>query len=110
VALSIVAVALSAISSLMATSSRGAHSMEKRLTRLETARAVITALPDRDQPIGSLSGEIAGHSWRVEASPLIASPQPNLSWIPQAVVVTVGSPGGGTTQIHTVRLQQKAGK
>ena len=40
VALAIVAVSLSAIGQLVATTARGARSMEEHLTRLETAREI----------------------------------------------------------------------
>ena len=107
VALSIVAVALSSIGALIATSSRGARSMEERLTRLVAARAVLTALPDRGQPLGSLSGEIGGRPWHVKTTPFVIAnirPEPKLPWMPQTVVITIPSPSGGTTQISTVRL------
>jgi len=113
VALAIVALALSSIWTLMGTSFRGVGSMEERLARLETARAVVAALPDRDQPTGALSGKIDGRSWRVEATPLSAAPPPSassLAWIPHTIVVSVRSPSGGLTEIRTVRLQQRAGQ
>jgi len=48
VALSVVTVALGAIGSLIAVTVRGARSMPARLALVETARAVVTGLPDRD--------------------------------------------------------------
>ena len=113
VAIAIVAAVLSSIGALIATTVRGARSIERHLAQLETARAIAAALPDRDQLVpGNFSGETAGHRWRVDVSPFNAA---NLSvrqptWDPQAVVVTVQSPSGGSLQIHTVRLRRRAGE
>ncbi len=112
VALAIVAASLSSIAALIATTVRGTRSIEGHLTELETARAITTALPDRDQLVpGNLSGETAGHRWRIDVSPFNAA---NLSvqqptWEPRTVVVTVTSPAGGVLQINTIRLQRRAG-
>jgi general secretion pathway protein I len=111
VALAIVALSLAAIGSVMATSIRGARSIDSHLSELEVARAVETALPDRDQLLpGHLDGKIANHSWRVDVSPFDAS---NLHvreprWEPQTVAVTVQSPTGGRLQIETIRLRPRA--
>jgi general secretion pathway protein I len=113
VALAIVAISLSSIGALIATTGRGASSIEQHLARLETARAIATALPDRDQLApGNFSGETAGHRWRVDVAPFnatdLAVRQP--TWDPQTVVVTVQSPSGGVLQINTVRLHRRAGE
>ena len=109
VALAIVAMALSSIGTLIASSAHGAHSIEARLTRLETARTVMSALPSRDQLVpGTSSGEIANHAWRVDVVPFAAQnvrPQSGAEWMPQAVVVTVKAPTGAAMKIDTVRLQ-----
>jgi general secretion pathway protein I len=114
VALSILAIALASIGGLIASSVRGTRSIETHLTRLETARAIITALPDRDQLVpGNFSGEIAGHPWRIDVLPFAASnfiPQPRARWEPQTVVVTVTSPTGAAMKISTVRLQRREGR
>jgi general secretion pathway protein I len=113
VALAIVAASLSSIGALIATTVRGGRSIERHLGQLETARAIATALPDRDKLVpGNFSGETAGQRWRVDVSPFNAA---NLSvrqptWDPQAVVVTVQSPSGGVLQINTVRLRRRAGE
>ena len=113
VALAIVAIALSSIGTLIASSAHGAHSIEGRLTRLETARAVMSALPARDQLVrGTLSGEIANHPWRIDVLPFAAQnvPQSGAQWVPQAVVVTVQAPSGAAMKIDTVRLQRSNSK
>ena len=110
VALAIVAVALTSIGSLVATSARGAASIEARLTRLETARAIMSALPDRGElTIGRLSGEVAEHRWRIDVLPFTSddvSPQSYSKWVPRTVIVTVQAPDGATMRLNTIRLQQ----
>ncbi len=70
VALSIVAVSLSSIGALIATTVRGTRSIESHFTRLETAQAILTALPDREQLApGNFSGEVGDYRWRINVSP-----------------------------------------
>jgi len=113
VALAIIAVSLTSIGALIATTARGTRAIEGRLTRLEIARAIATALPDRDQLLpGDLSGEIAGHRWHVNISPFVSAnvdPRQRTLWMPQTVVVTVRSPGGAPVEIATVRLHRRTG-
>jgi general secretion pathway protein I len=111
VALAIVAASLASIGALIATTARGARSIEQRLFRLEAARAAMTALPDRDQLApGSVSGELDGHRWRFEVAPLNdARFAPREDWLPQTVIITVASPSGGILEIPTVRLHRRSG-
>ena len=111
VALSIVALALASLGALTASTVRGARSIEARFTRLEIARAVLTALPERDRFPANLSGEIAGYRWRIQALPFdtgIAS-QRRVSWLAEEIVLTLRSPGGDAMQFSTVRLHQRNG-
>src|ERR1043166_6427219 len=112
VALSVVAVALAAIGSLVAVTVRGARAVPSRVALLETARAVMTGLPDRDAlAVGSFSGELAGHRWRVDVLPflgnLVDPQQPNV-WTPLTVIVRGQSPSGQIVQLNSVRVQRKA--
>jgi general secretion pathway protein I len=110
VALSVVAISLAAIGSLIAVTTRGARAVGLHLTLVETARSIITGLPDRDQlEPGNLSGESAGHRWRVDVLPFYADfVDPDKSiWLPQTVVVRVQSPSGPVLQLNTVRLRRK---
>jgi general secretion pathway protein I len=111
VALSVVAIALVAIGSLMAVTVRGARAIPSRMALLETARAVMTGLPDRDAlTIGNFSGELAGHRWRVDVLPFVGNivdPQQPNAWIPLTVIVRVQSPNGPIVQLSTVRLQRR---
>lgn len=110
VALAVVAISLAAIGSLIAVTTRGARAVGLHLTLIETARAIITGLPDREQLVpGNLSGESAGHRWRVDVLPFHADfvdPAQSI-WLPQTVVVRVQSPAGKVLQVNTVRIRRK---
>ena len=109
VALAVVAVTLSAIGSLVAVTVRGARAVGGRLALVETARSIMTGLPERtDLAPGNFSGEVAGHRWRVDVLPFYADfvdPR-KTDWVPQTVVVRVQSPSGPILQINTVRLRR----
>lgn len=113
VALSVVAVSLVAIGSLIASTIRGARAIDRRLALTETARAVMTGLPNRSElSPGSLTGELADHRWRVDVQPFPINDPEALAqarWIPQNVVIRVESPQGGILQINTVRLKHRIG-
>jgi general secretion pathway protein I len=107
-----VSVSLAAIGSLIATTVRGVRSLDRHLALVETARTIVTGLPDRDAlNIGNISGDMAGYRFRVDVLPFIAGnvdPQQAPQWIPQAVVVRVQSPAGPVIQVNTVRLKRRA--
>jgi general secretion pathway protein I len=109
VALAVVAVSLSAIGSLIAVTVRGARSVGAHLALIETARGIVTGLPDRnDLAPGNLSGESAGYRWRVDVLPFYADfVDPEAVWLPQTIVVRVQSPSGKILQVNTVRLRRK---
>ena len=113
VALSIVAMALSSIGALIASAARGNRSIEARLVSLQTARATMTAIPDRDQLVpGTMTGTTANQRWRLEVSPfpvVSAARQAKTPWVPQTVVISIRSPTGAETQITTVRLGRGSG-
>jgi prepilin-type N-terminal cleavage/methylation domain-containing protein len=112
IALSIVAIALTSIGALMASSARGVRSIESRVMRAEIARSTLTALPDRSQlKPGYLSGRTSGHDWRVDVQPYVTPDRrpTRSSWRPHMVAVTVRSPAGVATQINTVRLRWSDG-
>ena len=111
VALAIVAVALTSIGSLVATSARGAVSIEVRLTRLETARAIMSALPDRDELIPwedclGNSPNTVGVSMSCPSYPTTSARNRISKWVPRTVIVTVQAPDGATMRLNTIRLQQ----
>lgn len=108
VALAVVAVTLSAIGSVVAVTTRGARSVSTHLALTETARAIMTGLPDRGDLSGTQSGEVAGHRWRIDVLPFYANfvDAEKSAFIPQTVVVRVQSPAGPILQVNTVRLRQ----
>jgi general secretion pathway protein I len=114
VALAVIAVALTAIGSLMAANVRSTRAVEQRLSLLETARALIAALPDRDQLApGDSRGEIADERWRIDVLPFAADfvdPSQATPWVPQAVVLRVESPTGEILRVDTVRLRRAEGR
>jgi len=114
VALAIVAVSLTSIGTLIASTARAAHSIEARLARLETARAILTALPARNQLVpGTLTGAIADHPWRVDVIPFAAqgiTASSGGQWVPQSVVVTIQAPSGAAMKVNTIRLVRSASK
>jgi general secretion pathway protein I len=111
VALAVVSVSLAAIGSLIAVTTRGVRSIGLHLTLVETARAIVTGLPGRDQLApGNFSGEAAGHRWRVDVLPFYANfvdPQAT-TWTPETVVVRVQSPSGPILQVNTVKLRRRS--
>lgn len=109
VALAVVAGSLAAIGSVIATTTRGARSIEQHVALLQTARAIGTGLPGRDQLTpGSFGGEFAGHRWRVSVSPFATSDKNDSPWAPQLVTTRVQSPSGAVVELATVRLRLKA--
>ncbi|HKA74028.1 MAG TPA: prepilin-type N-terminal cleavage/methylation domain-containing protein [Xanthobacteraceae bacterium] len=113
IALAVIAVALAAIGSVIATTVRGARSIDTKLMLIETARAIETALPDREtfKP-GNFSGEMSGHRWRVDVLPFTftnVDPRLPTPWVPLTVVVRIQSPNGPVLQVNTVRLRRREG-
>lgn len=113
VALTIVAALFSSLSALVVTAARGTRSVEDRLAAFETARALLTMLPNRDQRVpGILSGEMNGYRWRLDASstafPDIKTAETTL-WVPQALIITMVAPNGATIRLDTIRLHRRPG-
>jgi general secretion pathway protein I len=113
VALGILAIALAAIGSLIATNVRGTQSIDTHLTLVETGRAIMTGLPDRNElALGNFSGAIGDQRWRADVVPFIApnvDPRQVTPWIPQRVVVRMQSPSGLIFQLETIKLRRRGG-
>jgi general secretion pathway protein I len=112
VSLAVLAVVLGSIGSLMAANIRAAGAVEQHLALTETARAMLTALPDRAAlATGTVAGELDGHLWRLSVQPYPdrsadkASPSP---WEPSLVTMRVQSPSGASLRIDTIRLRRRA--
>ena len=113
VALAIVAAVLSSIGAVIATTVKGTRSIDQRLALAGTAESLLAALPARDllKP-GRQSGELAGHRWRIDVTPMNVpgtgdAPQAR-PFVPLAVNMRMQAPGGPAIQITTVRLVPKA--
>jgi general secretion pathway protein I len=113
VALAVVALSLAAIGSLVAANIRATRDLDQRLALVETTRAILTGMPDREQLApGNLSGEIADHRWRLDVLQFVANfidPGQATPWVPQTVVLRVQSPGGQMLRLDTVRLRRRPG-
>jgi general secretion pathway protein I len=113
VALAIIAAVLSSIGAVIATTVKGTRSIDQRLALAGTAETLLATLPARGllKP-GRQSGELAGHRWRIDVSPLATAsagdtPQ-NQRFVPLAVSMRLQAPGGPAIQVTTVRLVPKA--
>jgi general secretion pathway protein I len=109
VALAVVAASLAAIGNLIATSVRGAHAVEQHVALVERTRAIMAALPRRDElSIGQAAGEIAGYRWQITVLPYPTGHARAASqWVPRTIVTTVRSRFGTALQVHTVRLVRR---
>jgi general secretion pathway protein I len=110
VALAIIAAVLSSIGAVIGTTVKGTKSIDQRLALTGAAETVFAALPARNalKP-GRQSGELAGHRWRIDVTPLNAAAMegPQARFVPLAVNMRVQGPGGSAIQVTTVRLVPK---
>jgi len=108
VALAVVAISLAAIGALVGANIRATRILDQRLALLESARAILTGLPDRKQlASGQLAGEFGDRRWRVDVQPFVASfidPNRPSPWVPEAVILRVQAPSGEILRLDTVRL------
>ena len=110
VALAIVAAVLSSIGAVIATSVKGTRSIDQRLALTGAAETLLAELTARNLlKTGRQSGELAGHRWRVDVSPMNISagndnaPQ-NPRFVPVAVTMRLQAQNGPAIQLTTVRL------
>jgi general secretion pathway protein I len=106
VALAIIAAVLSSIGAVIATTVKGTRSIDQRLALAGAAETLLATLPARAllKP-GRQSGELAGHRWRIDVSPMNVAEVPRASpFIPLAINMRMQAPGGPAIQVTTVRL------
>jgi general secretion pathway protein I len=109
VALAIVAAVLGTIGTVIATTVKGTRGIDQRLQLSGTAETLVAALPARTllKP-GRQSGELNGHRWRIDVSPMnvaVATEAPPTGrFVPLAVTMRLQAPGGPAMQVTTVRL------
>jgi general secretion pathway protein I len=113
VALAVLSTSLAAIGSLVAHNIRTTRAIDEKVALVETARSLLTALPDRTQIVpGHLDGEVADYQWRIDIAPFNlsdADPQQTPLWVPESVVLNLRSVSGQTLKIETVRLHAQQG-
>jgi general secretion pathway protein I len=113
VSLAVIAMSLAVIGSVVAANVRGTVTVDRRISLLETARSLLTALPDRgDLTAGNTSGEMGGNRWRIDVLPFAADfvdPTQPTQWVPLDVVIRVEAPSGEMLRLDTVRLRAANG-
>lgn len=111
VAIAVVAISLTAIGSVMATTTRGVQSLEQHVSLMESARTIAANLPPRGRLAqGAMSGDIYGNRWRIDVMPYTGGGIPLVAdslWLPQTIRIRVQSPSGAVLTLETVRLQTK---
>ena len=110
VALAIIAAVLSSIGAVIGVTVKGTRSIDQRLALSGAAETVLAGLPARNalKP-GRQTGELAGHRWRVDVTPLnAAAPEgAQARFVPLAVNMRMQAQGGPAIQVTTVRLVPK---
>ena len=110
-ALAIIAAVLSSIGAVIGVTVKGTRSIDQRLALTGAAETVLAALPTRNalKP-GRQSGELAGHRWRLDVTPLnaAAADAPQGRVVPLAVNMRMQAAGGPAISVTTVRLVPKA--
>jgi general secretion pathway protein I len=115
VALAIVAAVLGSIGAVIATTVKATRSIDQRLALAGAAETLLAALPARDllKP-GRQSGELAGHRWQIDVSPMriaaASDAPPTQSFVPLAVELRLQAPGGPAIAVTTVRLVPRIAK
>ena len=114
VALTVMMILLSAIGGLSASSLRTGRYVERHLAEIENAQQVLAGLPGRGELANrTLSGEMAGFQWRLDAAPFSADfvdPRAQTRWTPETVVLTVQGPSGVPLSFEMVRLVRSGAK
>jgi general secretion pathway protein I len=115
VALTVVAVCIVGIGSVMSTNLRGVRSLEQHVALVQTARnAMATGIPPRAELApGELSGESNGYRWQINIGSLgegSAAADADAAWIPQLVKIHVHSLSGGALDLQTIRLMHRPRK
>lgn len=110
VALAVVAISLATIGALVGSNIRATQALDRRLALVETARAILTGLPGREQlKPGNVSSDFGDHRYRLDVMPFVGDfvdPRLATPWIPEAVVLRVQSPSGRILRVDTVRLRR----
>jgi general secretion pathway protein I len=111
IALTVVAVSIVAIGSVMSTNVRGVRLLEQHVTLMQAARSVMTAeMPPRAElGLGVLAGQANDYRWKIDVGPIgedWSVPGADVTWIPALVRIQVRSPSGAVSDLQTVRLMR----
>jgi len=111
IALTVVAVSIVAIGSVMSTNVRGVRLLEQHVTLMQAARSVMTAeIPPRAElGLGVLAGQANDYRWKIDVGPIgedWSVPGADVTWIPALVRIQVRSPSGAVSDLQTVRLMR----
>ena len=116
VVITIIAITLAAIGSLVGSTSRGTRQVEQRMLLLQAANSLLAnAMPSRDSlAAAEIKGEYFDHRWAMKFSPVqaesgIAAPA-SARWVPMRVDLRVQGPSGASTRLQTIRLQRAPGQ
>jgi len=116
VVITVIAITLAAIGSLVGSTSRGARQVEQRMLLLQTANSLlVSAMPSRDSlAVAEIKGEYFEHRWAMKLLPVqaesgIAAPA-SARWVPLRVDLRVQGPSGASTRLQTIRLQRTPGQ
>jgi Tfp pilus assembly protein PilW len=114
VALTIMMIVLSAIAGLSASSLHTGRYVESHLKDVENAQQILAGLPGRSELANrTLSGEMAGYRWRLDAAPFSAvfvDPRAETRWTPETIIVSVQGAGGVPLSFDMVRLVKAGAK
>ncbi len=112
VALTVVAITLPVVGSLMEANVEGTTRVEQRVTLLAAYRSLEANLPDRSHLLpGSSSGQIDGITWSMEVRALGEDETGTRSagaWVPLAIAITLRAPGRERFRVETLRLGRRA--
>ena len=107
VALSIIAIVLGTIGSVISVTVKGTRSIDQHLALAGTAETLLADLPARGllKP-GRQNGQLAGSRWRVDIAPMnVAGGNPATDrFVPLAVNLRLQRADGSALQVTTVKL------
>jgi len=111
VAITVVAMSLTAIGALTGVTTRGVRSLEQHVALVEAARTLAASLPSRTQlASGEITGDLYGNRWRMGVSPYFggaSAAATDSPWVPETISIRVQSPSGAAISLETIRLQRK---
>ena len=112
VVITIIAITLAAIGSLLSSTSRGARQVEQRMLLVQATNSLLAnGMPSRNNVAAAeINGEYFEHRWAMKFSPWQAEsgivPTAGARWVPLRVDLHVQGPSGAVAHLQTIRLQK----